>query len=182
VTQRILVTYATRAGSTGEIAQALAKQLCSHGFETDVRPVQDVKDLQGYGGVVLGSAVRYGAWLPEMLIFISDKQDALARLPVALFTAHMQALEDSAAHRATRASYTQAVRKHLAPRREAFFPGKIDPATLTFFERMAVKFVKSSIGDKRDWQAISQWADELADAFKAAQARLWRSKRGIAQA
>jgi menaquinone-dependent protoporphyrinogen oxidase len=161
VKQKLLVIYATRAGSTGEVAQAVADQLCVQGFDADVRAVEAVTSLDDYAAVVLGSAIRYGAWLPEMLKFAQTQRNALAKLPVAIFTMHIQALGDNPQSRATRAGYSQAMRTLVTPRAEAFFAGKVDPATLSFFERMAVKMVKSPIGDKRDWSQIRDWADRL---------------------
>jgi menaquinone-dependent protoporphyrinogen oxidase len=161
VKQKLLIIYATRAGSTGEVAQAIADQLCLQGFDADVRAVEAVTSLDGYGAVVLGSAIRYGAWLPEMLKFAQTQRNALAKLPVAIFTMHIQALDDNTQSRTTRASYSQAVHALVAPRAEAFFAGKVDPATLSFFERMAVKMIKSPIGDKRDWNRVRDWADQL---------------------
>ncbi len=159
--RKVLVTYASRAGSTGEVAQAIAERLCAQGWDAEVRPVAAVGSLDGFQAVVLGSAIRYGAWLPEMLEFVQAQRAALSALPVAVFTTHMQALDDSDASRSTRSGYSQAVRALLAPRDEAFFAGKVDPATLSFFERMAVKLVKSPVGDKRDGARIRAWADGL---------------------
>lgn len=70
---------------------------------------------------------------------------------------------------ATRAGSTSEVAQAVAerlrdlvtPRDEAFFAGKVDPATLSCFERWAVKMVKSPVGDKRDWRSIRAWADGL---------------------
>lgn len=159
--KKVLVAYATRAGSTGEVAQAIAKRLCAQGLDAELQPVDAVASLDGLQAVVLGSAIRYGAWLPEMLKFAQAQRAALTALPVATFTVHMQALDDSEASRSTRSAYGQAVRALVAPRDEAWFAGKVDPATLSFFERLAVKLVKSPVGDRRDWARIHAWADGL---------------------
>ena len=159
--KRALVVYATRAGSTGEVAQVISERLCAMGFDAEVQPVESVGSLAGFQAVVLGSAVRYGAWLPEMTKFIESRRSELAQLPLVVFTLHMQALGDDAASLGTRAGYTKAVRAVVTPRDEVFFAGKVDLARLSFFERMAVKLVKSPVGDKRDWDRIRQWADGL---------------------
>lgn len=156
---KVLVTYATRAGSTGEVAQAISERLGALGFDAEVRPVAAVNSLNGFRAVVLGSPIRYSTWLPEMLQFIESHSAVLAALPVVIFTTHMQALDDSDADRKTRATYSQAVRALVTPRDEVFFAGKVDPATLSFFERLMVKMVKSPVGDKRDWSRIRSWAD-----------------------
>lgn len=163
---KLLVVYATRAGSTAEVAQAIAERLCAQGFDAEVRPVAAVHGLDGLQAVVLGSAVRYGAWLPEMLKFVEAQRAALAALPVAVFTLHMQALDDSQASARARRSHSQAVQHALQPRDEAWSAGKVDPGTLSFFERLAVKLVRSPVGDRRDWPRIRAWADGLGASLQ----------------
>ncbi len=55
---RILVTYASRAGSTGGVAEAIGKALAEGGAQVDVRRMQAVSDLAPYRAVVAGSAIR----------------------------------------------------------------------------------------------------------------------------
>ena len=162
MTRKILVAYATRTGSTPEVAETIARQLCEAGLSAEARPVGEVTSLDGYSGAVLGSAVRYASWLPEMTDFLSAQRDALSAIPVAFFTMHMLALGDDAAAVAERAKYTAKARELITPSDEAFFEGMIDPARLSFFDRMAVRLVKSPVGDRRDWGRIAAWADGLA--------------------
>ena len=61
VKKKALVVYATRAGSTGEVAQVISERLCAMGFDAEVQHVDSVSSISGYQAVVLGSAVRYGA-------------------------------------------------------------------------------------------------------------------------
>ena len=165
VKKKALVVYATRAGSTGEVAQVISERLCAMGFDAEVQHVDSVSSISGYQAVVLGSAVRYGAWLPEMTKFIAFQRSALSQLPLAIFTLHMQALGDDTASQTARVGYTKTVRAMVNPRDEVFFAGKVDPTTLSFFERMAVKLVKSPVGDKRDWNRIRRWADGLSETL-----------------
>ena len=162
MSNKILVAYATRTGSTAEVADAIARRLCDAGLSAEVRPVTEVARLDGYSGAVLGSAVRYSAWLPEMTNFISANRDALSAMPVAFFTMHMLALGDDPAAEAERAKYTAQARGLVTPADEAFFEGMIDPARLSLLDRLAVRLVKSPVGDRRDWDRIAGWADGLA--------------------
>ncbi len=162
MSKKILVAYATRTGSTGEVADAISRRLCASGLSSEVRPVAEVASLEGYSAIVLGSAVRYSAWLPEMIDFLAANRVALAVMPVAFFTMHMLALGDDPAAVAERATYTLKAREEVTPVEEAFFSGKIDPARLSFVDRLAVKLVKSPIGDQRDWTLIGDWAECLA--------------------
>jgi menaquinone-dependent protoporphyrinogen oxidase len=51
----VLVAYATRSGSTREIAEVIAATLREHGLEVDLKPARDVRTLEGYRAVVLGA-------------------------------------------------------------------------------------------------------------------------------
>ena len=61
---RILVTAASRHGSTAEIATRIGETLAIHsGLDVRVRAPHDVEDITGYGAYVLGSAIYKGHWL-----------------------------------------------------------------------------------------------------------------------
>jgi menaquinone-dependent protoporphyrinogen oxidase len=162
MTDRILVAYATRTGSTAEVADRIARHLCAAGLSAEARHVGEVTGLEGYSGAVLGSAVRYGAWLAEMTAFVADHRQALSAMPVAFFTMHMLALGDDPTAVAERAKYTAKPRDLVVPAEEAFFEGMIDPTRLSFVDRLAVRLVKSPVGDRRDWDRIGAWAEALA--------------------
>jgi menaquinone-dependent protoporphyrinogen IX oxidase len=78
----VLVAYALREGSTAEIAETIGAVLWEAGAEVDVLPVKEVRNLEGYDAVVLGSAVHIGKVLPEAVQFAKHHQRVLADLPV----------------------------------------------------------------------------------------------------
>lgn len=162
MTERILVAYATRTGSTAEVAETIARHLRARGLSAEARPVGEVSSLDGVSGAVLGSAVRYASWLPEMTDFIATHRDALSAMPVVFFTMHMLALGDDPASVAERSKYTAKARDQITPVEDVFFEGMIDTARLSVFDRLAVRLVKSPVGDRRDWDRIAGWADGLA--------------------
>ena len=83
--KKFLVTYASRFGSTEGVAQAIGKTLSENGMNVDVLPMREVKDLSAYQGVVAGSAINAGAWLPEAMQFMQTHRAELARKPFAAF-------------------------------------------------------------------------------------------------
>lgn len=56
--ERILVAYATKAGSTAEVAEVIGQVLRETGATVDVLPARAVEDLTPYRAVIIGSAVR----------------------------------------------------------------------------------------------------------------------------
>ena len=60
-TTRVLIGYASRFGSTRDIAMRIADTVRTHGGEVDVRSVDEIADFGPYDAVVLGSGVYDGA-------------------------------------------------------------------------------------------------------------------------
>jgi len=82
----ILVAYATRYGSTQEVAERIAATLRESGLTVDVQPVKQVRTLDGYRAVVLGAPLYIGSWLKDAQRFLTQHQTALEKLPVAIFS------------------------------------------------------------------------------------------------
>ncbi len=161
--KRVLIAYATRAGSTPEIAAVLGETLSGRGWAVEVQPVKSQPSLSGYSAVLLGSAIRMGSWLPEMVGYIKANQAALQQsismgMPVGLFSVHMLNTGEDPASRTARLAYLDRVRPLLGTVEEAYFTGVIDLERLSFLDRMMVKLVKSPLGDQRDWNKIRNWA------------------------
>jgi menaquinone-dependent protoporphyrinogen oxidase len=56
----MLVSAASRHGATAEIAQAIGQALSEQGLTVAVIPPRDVRGLDGYDAVIIGSAVYMG--------------------------------------------------------------------------------------------------------------------------
>jgi menaquinone-dependent protoporphyrinogen oxidase len=162
VNQKYLVAYATRCGSTVEVAQAIAEELQKQGKQVDLRPIKHISDLNNYSAVVLGSAIRMGNWVPEALKFVETHQAALNNLPTAVFCVHMNNTGGDEASRSARNSYLDGVRKLIKPQSEAWFAGVIDMKKMSFLDRLITKAMKAVDKDQRDWAAIRVWGSSLA--------------------
>src|SRR6266851_552377 len=81
----ILIAYATKNGSTEQVAGEVAARLSAHGHVTDVRAAHDVSNLDGYDGVILGSAIYMGRLHPDARDFSQRNRAGLAELPLAVF-------------------------------------------------------------------------------------------------
>jgi menaquinone-dependent protoporphyrinogen oxidase len=161
MTKRVLIIYATRAGSTAGVADAIGAELGRRGLDVDIQPVTASPTLSAYEAVIVGSAIRMANWLPEMVEFIKMNQSVLQSRPVALFTVHILNTGADETSRAARLAYLDTVRPLLNPVDEVFFTGRIDLETLSFVERLMVKMVRSPIGDFRDWAGIRAWSSAI---------------------
>jgi menaquinone-dependent protoporphyrinogen oxidase len=164
---KVLVAVATKHGSTGEIAEAIAGELRASGLEVELRPAESVPDIDGYDAVVLGSAVYTGGWLPEARRFAHADAAALRRVPVWLFSSGPIGAEDpkplgDPAEVPELMALTQA-REHRV------FAGKLDKQTLGLAERLVTRVVQAPEGDFRDWQAVRAWARSIARSLRRAE-------------
>ena len=160
--KNILLAYASKAGSTAEIAQRIGKTLSGRGYTVDVKPVSQAGDLSGYQGIILGSAIRIGNVLPEVKTFIEKNQAALTRMPFNLFIVCMTLEKDTEENRKAVAAYLEPVRAIAKPAVEGMFSGVIDTKKLPFIERLMIKAMKAPVGDFRRWDQIEAWTETLA--------------------
>src|SRR3990172_8954727 len=82
----VLVAYASKHGATEGIAMYVAERLRELGKDAEARTAEDVTDLGGVEAVVLGSAVYAGSWMKEAMELVHRSADAVALLPVWLFS------------------------------------------------------------------------------------------------
>ena len=157
-TKSILLAYASRFGSTQEVAETIAAALREGDLEVDLQPMQEVKSLDCYDAVVLGAAIYNAKWHAEAHRFVMQHQDFLSQLPVAIFTLGPLSASD-AAKRNSRRQLDSELAKYpwLKPVAVEIFAGKYDPSKpgLNFFER----FLPAR--DYRNWNAIRAWATTL---------------------
>jgi menaquinone-dependent protoporphyrinogen oxidase len=159
--QPILVAYASKSGVTVEVAQAVGYALNQRGQLVDVKPVNDVMRLDGYRGIVLGSAIRDGHWLPEAMAFLHRFHPELYVIPTAIFTVHLFNLDDSPISKSNRSGYTQPVHALIRPVAEAFFAGKLEKARLGFLDKVQVTVMEEPDQDRIDWGAIRAWSTQV---------------------
>ena len=167
MSNKILVTYASRTGSTAEIADAIGKTLSEGGAEVDVVPMNDVKDLSAYQSVVAGSAIRGSKWLPEAMQFIQTHRSVLLQKRFAMFTVCItMAMKNAGNYRAGVMEWVAPVRGLVKPISEGLFAGRLDFSKLPFdwdsiLFRITVALGIFPRGDHRDWNAIRAWAEGL---------------------
>ena len=165
---KILIAYASRAGSAGEVAEVIGKALCDAGATVDVCRVQEVQGLSPYQSVVLGSAIRMGKPLPEAVSFAKKYQAALTNVPVALFSLGTTMNADTPERRTMAMSALAPLLQVIKPASVGLFGGKVDLAKLGGFLRFALSFIKEgdmAPGDHRNWEAIRAWAKDLSPLF-----------------
>ncbi len=163
--EKILLTYASKYGATEEIAEKIAEVLGNAGLHVDLKPVKEVRELSPYSAVVLGSAVYIGGWMKPAAKFLKSHQQALSKIPVWIFssgpTGEGDALELLKGW--TFPEKLKPVADRIQPREMVIFHGAIDKDKIPGIYKWMLKNVEAGIGDFRDWQAITTWADSIAE-------------------
>ena len=152
----VLIAYASKHGATRDIAERIAAALRQHGQETDVRPVDTVRDAGQYEAAVLGSAVYYGQWLAPATSFVRENQAALAALPVWLFSSGPLGDQPS-----IDPTDLVRLREALPGSQHRTFAGALDRDHLGLAERVVAKVVHAPVGDFRDWAEIDAWSQDI---------------------
>jgi menaquinone-dependent protoporphyrinogen oxidase len=154
----VLIAYASKHGSTREVADAIAAALEPSGHVADVRPAAAVDDPGAYDAVVLGAPLYMGRWHKDARAFVRRHRKALQRVPVAVFA--LGPLEEDPAQ--WREAEEQ-LEKALAalPDVDAvdvkLFGGALHPEDLHF------PFSRMEAADVRDWAAIRAWGAGLPE-------------------
>jgi menaquinone-dependent protoporphyrinogen IX oxidase len=195
---KVLVAYTSNAGSTGEVAEAVARELRKAGTAVEVRCLEEIEDLSAYEAVVVGGPMIMG-WHREAVKFLKKHQGALSRIPVAYFFTAMSLTSTGDTHlngvpvhidsnlpkdakNAARLSFREryaTVERYLGPVLRAapqvrpvsagFFGGKLDYSRLKLLQMLFVMLIiQVQPGDRRNWPAVQEWAAGLSTAFNTA--------------
>jgi len=173
MSQSVLVGYASEHGSTKEIAQRLATLLGERGYRVDLKAASEVRSVDAYAAVVLGSAVHDGAWLAVAVEAVRGNAAALAARPVWLFSVGMSgALPRPLRKIAKKASQkvVDSFRDTVRPRDHHAFSGVIRREHLPRSGHVVFKLLGCRYGDYRDWDEVGAWACSIADGLASAPA------------
>lgn len=161
----VLVVYATKYGSTEELAGAVAAALRERGVDTELTRADAVSSLDGYSAVVIGSALYNHKWHKDAASFVERQRAALGRLPVAVFT--IGPVNDTPEEfDAARGQLDSLLARWdwLSPVSVAVFGGRFDPARF-HFPGASLLLRKAPASDIVDPEAASSWARSLPEAL-----------------
>ena len=191
----ILVTYTTMAGSTAEVAQAVADEMEKGGVPVDVRPLAQVPSLDGYAAVVVGGPMIMG-WHRPARAFLKRHRRELQDMPLAVFVTAMSLTDTgqttvdglpvfvdaklpkppAVAGRlnfreryAQLSNYIRPILSAAQPARPVsvgVFGGRIEYGRLKWWAVLfAMVIIQAPAADRRNWEAIRQWAAGLPAAL-----------------
>jgi menaquinone-dependent protoporphyrinogen oxidase len=170
--EKILIAYASRYGSTREVAEKMADTLHFQGFTADVQPVEKVKSVADYASIILGMPIYFGSWPKDIHHFLERNRDTLTGVNLFIFSlgpTHVQDGETAEAKEQN--AHELAKYPWLSPRSMVMFGGRFDPSKLRFPDTLITALPASPLhglafSDLRDWDAIRIWVEETALSIK----------------
>lgn len=161
---RVLVAFATKMGSTGQIAESIAGTIRAAGLDVDARRAGEVLDLESYDAVVLGSALYAAHWQREANRFVNRNREGLRARPLWLFSSGPLDRR-LAARNLPLTEHAAQVLGDLPWRDHRTFGGLLDPAV----PGVDAQILRThQVGDFRDWAAIHDYAAAIAREILAA--------------
>ncbi len=155
----VLVAYASKHGSTEEIAAFVADRLRSKGLEVVYSEASDAT-VTGVDAAVILSGVYAGRWLGHATHFIRANLDALVSMPVWLVSSGPVGDDPPPVEELVQIGDLPEQVDAIA---HWVVAGRIDADLLGFAERALVRALKVEVGDYRDWDTITALADDVAD-------------------
>jgi menaquinone-dependent protoporphyrinogen oxidase len=148
---KVLVTHASRYGSTAETCERVAEVLADAGLETVSVPAREVRAIDGYDAVVLGAGIYFGRLHQEARRLLPLLRD----VPLFVFAMGPAKPDDLDASRVQLERALE--RAHVAPLSAQVFGGVFDPAKTRFpLNRLPAV-------DVREWDDVEAWARDVAD-------------------
>ena len=169
--KKALIVFDTVSGSTGEMAEIIRDEMKD--TSVNIYRVDDIKSLDGYDAVIIGSPIRFGGFTAKIKKFIKKYWNELSSKKIILYfsslyiinlkedkqpavtlyidpTLKMRTISKKDATLMDKAhsigGYYQTILKQtsgIIPESVAFFNGRLDLQKLNFFLRLFMKIVVS---------------------------------------
>lgn len=156
----VLIAYASKHGSTKEIAEFIGTNLSDQGFGVTVKDVSEVNVLDDYDVIILGSAVYAGSWMSSAKVFSERFKEDLLGKPLWLFSSGQ--VGSPPKPETNKSSDADNIMRSVKVIDYRHFSGRLDKDLLNIAERAIIRAVKASYGDYRNWEDIKSWAVDIA--------------------
>lgn len=162
MTQKILVAYATKCGSTREIAEFMIKVLQEKGLSADLGEMKNVKSVKGYDALILGAPMYMFRIIGDAHTFLKKQRKYIQNTPTAFFSlGPTQDKEED--WKTVWGNFDKELSKYpwFQPVAKEVFGGRLDSSKLVFPYNLLPGKDQLPQGDIRDWEKIKAWTESL---------------------
>lgn len=162
---KILVAYASKFGTTTQVAECIAQTLQQYNHQVDVIQVAQVDNIADYDAVIIGAAIHYDHWMTDAQAFVKTHQATLSTKPVACFFTCLALSKQTEKDQQQADTYRKKIANlnpHINPISIGCFAGAVKYQSMPFLFRLVARVILSVMkvkeGDYRDWAVIRTWA------------------------
>jgi menaquinone-dependent protoporphyrinogen oxidase len=156
---RTLIAYASKHGSTEEVARAIGTRLREAGHDVDIRDATIVSDVAPYDAVIVGGSLYMGRWHADARKFLRRHGAALEGRPLAVFALGPLTTEEHQVADSHKQLNNALTHLDVHPWFVTVFGGVVDPEKLRFpFNHMPQT-------DARVWPEIDAWTNDVGSRF-----------------
>jgi menaquinone-dependent protoporphyrinogen oxidase len=163
----VLVAYASKRGSTAEIAETIAATLRREGLGVCLERAEDVQTLDPYDAVVLGSAVYMKRWRGDARHFLKKHRKVLKQIPFWAFSSGPVGNPAKDDPKWIEPPMIVATVEELGGREHVVFGGCLPAEPDGLIEKAMVEGIPKELRDRRDWAQIRGWAHSIASTLVA---------------
>jgi menaquinone-dependent protoporphyrinogen oxidase len=165
---RVLIGYASRFGSTRDIANRIADAVRADGNDVDLRPADEISDFDHYDAVVFGSGVYDGSWPAEATELMRRQAAVLAGKPMWLFSVGSFGDRHPIVGGLIKKEPKEIseFEETLHPRDYRVFAGVIDLDHWPAWGRLLFRALGGHAGDNRQWPDIDAWAAKITQELR----------------
>ncbi|MBW6473508.1 MAG: flavodoxin domain-containing protein [Anaerolineaceae bacterium] len=174
MSEPVLIVYATRYGSTKEVAEKIGQIFIQSGIDVDVLACKKVDTLEQYQLIVIGAPYYIGSMLKEAKKFLIKNQNILSRKQVAFFAlGPIGSTEKELTETQNQLDHELKQFPWFNPISTVMFGGKYEPDKLHFLDKFltvppASPLHNLAANDARNWDEIKAWAENLSSSLQTA--------------